>query len=576
MISSTVPKRGAAARAILIGVAIAALPMAGLSQTASSVTPESFRPDLAPLGGRIVFSGAAGTTAPPGADEIGITLGGVVLEGAFAELQEVNEAFRARLTRGRIPVSELFEATAALEAAYADAGFVLARVVLPQQSLADGGTLRVTVVDGFVETIDTSNAPPEVRARLDRLTAPLLGRTGLQLRDLERQLLLAGDTPGVALNTALATGERPGGTVLSLDPEFRGVTGFVGFDNRLPDELDEVALSAGLELNSPLSQGETFYVRTSFAPHGVLSSDPRYRVVAGGFVVPLGGSGLSFNAEFTHSETEPDDDDAPTRSLFERQSFRLLYPYIRSRSLNVTTQIAIDRQQDSQTFIGGGADSDLYEDQTTVLRASGALSFIHADDSFSTANVVLSKGLDIWGARSLEDAAGSGVGLSREGADADFTKINASFSHSRRLSELFTLNASARLQWSFGDPLPTAELISISGPSDLSAFDSGDLRGDSGWSVRAEMASPRPVTLGGQEFGFAPYAFVAAGGVTLEQPTAEEFSSESAYAYGLGIDLNLNTGSRFQAGSIRLEIGKGERDHGPDNTRVSLSGNYRF
>jgi hypothetical protein len=34
--------------------------------------------------------------------------------------------------------------------------------------------------------------------------------------------------------------------------------------------------------------------------------------------------------------------------------------------------------------------------------------------------------------------------------------------------------------------------------------------------------------------------------------------------------------SRFRGGSVRLEIGKGERNDGPDRTRFSLSGSFRF
>ena len=55
--------------------------------------------------------------------------------------------------------------------------------------------------------------------------------------ELERQLLLAGDVAGVALGSALTTGQQPGGTVIALDPEFQKVTGFAGFDNFAPDDL---------------------------------------------------------------------------------------------------------------------------------------------------------------------------------------------------------------------------------------------------------------------------------------------------------------------------------------------------
>lgn len=348
---------------------------AAMSQTASSVTPETFQPRLQNLAGSVEFSGSAGTQAPPGSDQIGITLSGVVLEGAFPQMAAANAAFEQRLTRGRIPVSELFDATAGLEAAYARGGFVLARVVLGQQTLRDGGVLHVSVIDGFVEAIDTARVPPEIRPRIEMLTGPLVKRKGLTMAQLERQLLLAGDVPGVALGSALATGQRPGGTIITLDPEFRRITGFVGFDNFAPAELGSIApddlhglvFNSGFELNSPLGYGEAVYGRLSASPRGVLSSDPLYRVLALGTVVPVGPSGLALNLEVTTSDTTPDTDQVQTRSDFDRQSIRLIYPWIRSRQMNLTTQLILDRQKDEMNFRTPGLPT-VFRDQITVLR----------------------------------------------------------------------------------------------------------------------------------------------------------------------------------------------------------------
>ncbi len=554
-----------------------AMPTAGRAQdsnTASSVTPDSFQPPLQKLDGAIVFSGASSTQAPPGAEKIGITLSGVTLQNALPQMADANAALQARLTGGRIAVSELFNAVGALEEAYANAGFVLARVVLPQQSLRDGGVLTVVVVDGFVETVDNANVPPEVQNRIDQLTAPLVNRKGLTLAELERQLLLAGDTAGVALGTTLGAGRLPGGTVLTLDPEFQKITGFVGFDNHASKELGRLTLNAGVEFNSPFGYGETFYLRASGAPGNFFDSDPRYRVLAGGFLVPLGPSGLVLNGELTTSDTTPDDDVAPTRSNFDRQSLRLVYPVVRSRQLNITTQFSIDRQQDSQDLIAG-ASTPIYDDKTTVLRLGGSANVIHKDGAFTDVGVVLSRGVDAWGARSAADVGG-GTPLSRQGADAEFTKLSFSGYHQRALSESIILSVTGRAQISFGDALVTAEQFGLSGARELSGFDSGDLRGDSGWILRAEVAHQTKTSVANMPVILSPYAFVAAGGITIEQPTALERGHENAHSYGVGLDIFSQTDSRFRASSLRVEVAKGERDNGSDDTRFSISGNFRF
>ncbi len=571
-------KRGLCCGLIFGLVLGASLPGQGAyAQTASQITPSDLAPELRRLEGRIVFTGQAGTQAPAGSEQIGITLGGVTIEGALPQMAAANDRFVARLTGKQIPVSELFDATASLEEAYAGAGFVLARVVLPQQELADGGTLRVVVVDGFIEQIDVQNVPEPVRARIEGVTKPLVGKRGLTQAELERQLLLAGETPGTALKSAIGAGEAPGGTVIALEPEYRPITGFVGFGNPTSDALGSIALNFGVEFNSPLKFGETLYVRLAGAPEDMLSGDPRSRVAALGAVVPLGFSGLVLNAEVTASDTTPDDANAPTRSNFDRQSLRLSYPFIRTRSLTVDGAILFDAQQDNQSLVSGTTETPVYEDALAVLRLAGNITRTHADDAVSTGRFVLSRGLDAFGARTAADAAASGTPLSRDGADATFIKLALQFSHQRRLGDRVGLSINARAQSSFGDALVSSEQLSLVGPQDLSAFNSGSLRGDSGFLVRTELSTDASIKVGAIPVLLSPYVFAGFGVAVLENPTSVEQGRTEASSFGIGIDIFAQTQSNFRSSSVRIEVGRGKRNDGSaDEDRFSISGTFRF
>ena len=555
-------------------VALALGPGEPVAQTASEITPEDFQPELRNLNGTVVFTGQAGTTAPPGSENIGITLGDVNLQDALPEMAVANSAYKRRLTRGRIAVSELFAATADLEAAYAEAGYVLARVVLQQQTLRDGGTLNVVVINGYVEAVDTTNVPDNIKERVDRLTARLINRRGLTRRELERQLLLAGDVPGTALRSALARGEGPGATIIALDPDYRMVTGFVGFGNPTGDELGGITLNFGAELNSALGRGETLYVRLSGAPEEFLTSDPRSRIFALGAVVPLGYSGASVNVEATMSDTTPDDAVTPTRSDFNRQSVRFIYPFQRGRQFNLSGQFALDRAQDSQDLIGSGP---VFDDRLTVMRAGLDLAYVHDGGAVTQGNLILSKGIDALDARTAAEAAATAVPLSRAGADAEFTKIAGSFTHNRALSDRLGLLVSGRFQSSFGDPLLTSEQFSLVGAQELSTFDSGSLRGDSGWVLRSELSTQFQANIGQVPVLLSPYLFAGFGYVKLENPTAAEQAETEAYAFGVGMDLFAKTDSNYRSSSIRIEYGRGERDDSsPDDNRFSIVGNFRF
>lgn len=175
----------------------------------------------------------------------------------------------------------------ALEARYAREGHVLVRVVVPAQSLEDGATLKLAIVTGFIERVDASHVPSRVRSRVEQLLAPLAGASDLTMRDIERRLLLAGDTPGIALRSTLSAGGAPGATVLIVEATHHPISGFVSFDNRLPNSLGRYSYGLGFNFNSVLGIGETGYVRVSGLPNtgheaSFLDPNPRNRALAAG------------------------------------------------------------------------------------------------------------------------------------------------------------------------------------------------------------------------------------------------------------------------------------------------------
>ena len=566
-------------------ISVTSLSLPAFAQNASEITPSSFAPDAQRLKGAVVFSGERGTKAPAGSEKLLINLSGVNLEGGLSQMAEVNAATKARLSGKTITVAEIFNAASDLETAYAQAGFVLARVVLPAQELRNGGQLKIVVIDGFVETVDTSNLPTPVRDRIARITEPLVGKRSLRLPEIERQLLLAGDTYGVALGSALAAGATPGGTSLILQPEFRPVTGFFAFDNSNASSLGPVTLSAGVEFNSPFNLGETIYARASGSPStdndndlgAFFGSDPRLRTLSIGGVIPIGFDGLTLNLEATDSRTAPDPLDVPTTSRFSRSSLRLFYPIVRSRNRNISAQVTLDHQTDEQFLVSAGdVRTPVYEDKATVLRAAVDGFWLTENGSAIEAGAVLSRGIDFLGARTA-DEVGGGTPLSRQGADAKFTKLILSGRIRRPINERFNFSLSGRAQTSFGDPLLTAEQFGIAGGQELSGFDAGSIKGDSGFVARAEISMPKQTTVRDIPILVSPYIFAAYGDLTLEQPTALESADFSATSFGIGVELNTLTKSNFSSATVRIEYARGTRDDDqPDNNRFSIQGSFRF
>ena len=577
---------GRSRRGRVIGAALAALmaassvPAVGTAQTAADITPETLAPEPRRLAGSVQFTGAPGLATPAGAERLSVTIRAVTVDGGLAGMAEAEQALTARLTGRAIPVSEIFAAARDFEAAHAQAGFVLARVVLPPQELRDGGTLRLSVVDGFIEAVEIDRVPEPVRARIGALTTPLEARRGLRLAEIERALLIAGDTYGVALDSALARGEAPGATRLVLGGEFRAVTGFVGFDTSYGRDLGNYTVDAGVELNSLLGQGETIYFRLGGNPSsggaadGLFSSTPRVRTLAAGVVVPIGLTGMTLNAEVTDSRTTPRTAGQPTTSHFSRAALRLAYPVVRTRALTLTGRAALDVTTDrSIAILPDGSRAQLRRDELRVLRLGGSLLRVQAEGGLDELGGTLSLGLDALGARRGTDA----LPLTREGARPDFVKLEVSGRAVRPMGEQLVLAVAGRAQTAFGRPLVEGEQMSLGGLSGLSGFAPGRIKGDSGALLRAELRLPVEAGGGPLPGLITPYAFAATGVAWLHRPTAVERGRERASSIGLGVELLPALDTRFTQASVRLEAARGlQHDGGGSDNRLSLVGSVRF
>jgi len=101
--------------------------------------------------------------------------------------------------------------------------------------------------------------------------------------------------------------------------------------------------------------------------------------------------------------------------------------------------------------------------------------------------------------------------LSRQGADAVFTKLNAALAITQSLPSDFFIATTGYAQNSFHKPLLTSEQFDIIGPKMISGLPVGLLPGDSSWVVRTELGHVNqfPIESGG--LTITQYIFGATG-----------------------------------------------------------------
>jgi hemolysin activation/secretion protein len=552
----------------LLGLLACAAP--ALGQPASQTTPRDLRPEPAlPSPAPLPQPPAAPPKAvAPGAG-LTVTLARIEVEGGFPEFVAATKALATPYAGRRVSVGELYQLAEDIEGLYRQAGFVLVRVIIPPQQVQDGGTFRILVLDGFIEHVDLAGVDAGVRDQVQAIIAPIVGRPRVTSNDLERLLTLAGRAPGVTLRSTLAPGTRAGGSVLVLEGEHAKFAGSWAADNRLSSRLGPWQSAIQARANQPFGHGEQAYLYVAGHPNPgrMLRSHAVRRVAGGGVIVPVGHDGLSLNGETTWSDTKnPASLFVPaTQSLFERAALRASYPLVLTRTREIALTAALEASHQSTSVPAFGL--TLNEDRLRVLRFGVDANQALGESGRLRLSSLLSRGLSQLGARTQEDAAASGIALSRPGADPSFTKLEGGLEWDQVLAAGVQLRTVVRAQKAFGQPLPSAELFSIDGEDALSLFETGALSDDGGWTLRQEVGRQVPLQVGSASVPLHPYVFFAGGRPHSKVGTPTGFS----VSYGAGLRAS------WKAVSFSLEYGRAKfRPGGAEDTKLFVKGQVAF
>lgn len=543
-------------RKIASAILLCALPGPALAQGAappapSQVTPQSLAPVQTAPTPTLTITGT-GAKPPAGAENIRVTIADVTLEGGYPGLAAFAQRLVAPYRNRSNTVAALYDLANAIEAAYAQAGYILARVVVPPQSLNDGGTLQLKLVDGFVESVDVAKVPAAVAGPVaDRLNR-LVGVRGVRLSQIERALTLAGSLPGTTLRSTIAPGEQEGGARLIIEADHRPVSGSVIADNRLGPVFNDWQLSIQVAANSLLGLGEQFYAYLSGAPNLAVAfnDNAERRVAGGGVTLPLFDDGLSLTLEGTIADTKPFVPGAffQSNGLFKRLNARMSYPLIRSRTENLNLGGAFEYSVQTETAAGFGVKLD--QDRLNVLRLNLGWNRVFNWGGSLDVSGQLSKGVSWLNARSITEVIASGAGFSRFGTTPNFSKAEARLAFIR--GELpFGTAASLQLraQYAFNYVMPSSELFSLDGEDAASSLTSGALSGDNGVVGRVELQRFTQW----QEFNFTPYVFMSSGRIYNQFRGLNDILSATGYGIGLRVSHEAVAGI---TPTLALEAGR--------------------
>ena len=455
------------------------------------------------------------------------------------ELQNIIDIdnYRDDIVGSEQTVQNLYDLAIRIEREFNNKGYPLVRAFLPTQELEpEQATVFIKVVNGFIEKLDLSKVPVSQIFRTYGYLRPLLKKKGLKLSEIERKLLLAGNTAGLSLASTLLPGVQEGGTVLAIEAKHQLVSGGVTFDNTQSEELGRQQGQIRAVVNSAFGLGESISMFGLSRPtiKGMKGSGLDVPIRAGGIAasLPIGNNGLTAGISYMESMTRPGGDAGPLalEANMKSASGTISYPLYYERDTAVFMRASINWTDEIQHTNLSGEDEDLSHDRVTAIRFGTSINkcsygCIGVDFQFS-------KGIDL-GARSQSDT-GNGTPLSRSAGKNNFAHFALNTNYRFSPIENYEVKLTSGGQLALDDLL-NSEQSTITGINKLSGFTSGSISGDESWYVRGQVNRNHYLT---NEIKVSPYIYGAAGVAYTLTPTAVEDRATVAKSIGLGMELS--------------------------------------
>ena len=478
-------------------------------------------------------------TAPEGAAEQTFMLQSLDVEGSTVyEISEL-QPFYSNLLGKEVSLKDLYDIASNITQLYRDDGYILSLALVPEQTIVDGNA-RIQVIEGYIEAVEFEGASPRQLQRLQGFGDKIMASRPINVKALERYLLLANDLAGFEVRAILRRGTQLGSAILLTRVIYDNIDPFADLTNRGTDEVGPLRLQGGIFLNSFLGQGELITLRAATTP-----LDPGELALGSlEFSIPVGSEGLRFDIGTSYTAIQsgglltPFDINGRTVTA----SLAASYPIVRSRTTNISVNGGFDYADSRNTTGFTGTEEVLNQDRLQVLRAGVNLESLDGQGVF-TASALISQGI---GGTSPSNATEP---LSRADGSAIFTKVNLNFSRLQRLPAQFSLLFTSTAQLT-GDTLLVRELFGLGGATFGSAFEPDLLLGDYGYGLRLELQR----TLTYQALGWTnltqPYIYADVGQVFRHSPTLVENSSDLLSSAGIGVRHNFG-----QSLAARLELG---------------------
>ncbi len=442
-----------------------------------------------------------------------------------------------------LSTDDIQELTTILNAYYRSKGW-LSDITLPDQDVTDG-VIRFNIVEakfgGVSMVLGEQEASFYVNPNIVKgiIDGHLGADKALNLKQLDRALLIANDLPGVAVNGVLQAGKKSGETDVAITiknkPRFSAV---VSSDNYGAKSTGRARALLDITYSSPFKIGDK--VNLSL----LKSEGVDYGRIA--YNAPVGNNGLTLgvNASFLQYEVVSSQlNSTQSRGFSKLVGLEGRYPVLRTKQTNLYATTNLDHKNFKNKSTSPTVEYDV---NTFALGLVG--------DHF-----------DQWvlnGAQnnaSLQLTRGNNLKNTTDGSQGNFTKLNWAYNRNQFLIPNYTFNLKASGQFADNN-LDSSQKFYIGGVSGVRAYPTSEGSGSSGYLASLELKRDLPMN-------FAVSGFYDLGHVKQSQENHDSTLGPNNLTYK-GVGAQLSWQGPYQSsfsGVIARRIG--------DNPNPTTTGN---
>lgn len=452
-----------------VGASAAFLPPTGAGQLGNQLRQEAQTTPPAPSSPSLSLpSGEKGVARAPDSDAR-VTLKQVSFTGDVA-VQDITQDAVQKVVSPWLnrPVSfaDLQAMADAVTQHYRNRGVLLARAILPPQTIKDG-VLKIEIIPGKYDNASLSNTGTLRNPQATRMVSSLAPAGSVVTKaGLERMALVLSEVPGVNAQVALKSGSLRGTSApdITLTPGKR-FGGYVGLDNQGDPTTGRSRVMAGMYANELLGYGDQLRVDLldAYEKSNLFNGSIDYSLLAGGY-------GTRIGADYSHLNYHYNFRQLGFNGYSDNWSLYVTHPWIRTARARVDVRAEGGQQSLTDKYPAGLYGSTGTEGRKQVSLGSLSVAGSVADVPGGVTGFSV-KGTS--GNLDYRNDTARNMGFSRElGSSGHFARLNWALNHDQQVWGPFSVYAGVNGQMA-NHNLDSSQKYLLGGPGAVRAYDIG-------------------------------------------------------------------------------------------------------